>query len=178
MRGLEKEILKKIKFYEGGFGDILPILGDPKLINRILFELGLGIVQIQLERFREGMTINRVVGIETRGAILGGMLAFTLGLPFSVVRNGGKLPKELNPIKRSFVDYSKKVKSLEACEAHFNHGDNVIIIDDWFETGGSARAAVEILEECGAKVVGFMGIVDGTQGYPAAKKFFGKYHYF
>lgn len=167
---LENTIKKKIRFFKAGFGDILPVLGDPKLRNRIISRLSAWLVS--LEVMKEEYKIDRIVGIESRGAMLGAMLATANNLPFSVIRRGGALPIELCPIRENFIDYSKKEKSLESCKAHFRRGERVIVVDDWFETGQSAAAAAKILEQCGVKIIGFCGIVNSTKKYPFAKKFF------
>lgn len=167
---LENAIKKKIRFFKGGFGDILPVLGDPKLRNRIVSRLSAWFVN--LEVMSEEQKIDRIVGIESRGAMLGAMLATANNLPFSVIRHGRALPVELCPIREDFVDYSKKEKSLESCKSHFIAGERVAVVDDWFETGRSAAAAARILERCGVKIIGFCGIVNSTKKYPFAKEFF------
>lgn len=96
-----------------------------------------------------------ICAVEARGYIFGAPVAYKLGLRFVPVRKPGKLPAEV--IRQSYsLEYGENV--LELHKDSLNDQDRVIIIDDLVATGGSAKAAAQLVERLGAKVVG-MGFV-------------------
>lgn len=177
---LAEEVLKKIRFF-GRFGDISPIWDDHLIRSMTIQEfvdwidLDLPFEDVECE---ENLVVDRIVGIETRGAVLGGMVAIVGSYPFSMIRRGGKLHSGLRPIRRTFINYKGEEQVLEISPDHIRPGEKVVIVDDWFETGASAMAAAELIKQCGAEVVGFCGIVNDTSEHPEAREFFAKYHYF
>lgn len=94
--------------------------------------------------------IDMVAGLESRGFILAAPLATALGIGMIPVRKAGKLP---GPVVG--VDYDLEYGSarLEVQPAGVPDGARTLIIDDVLATGGTARAAVDVLEQCGADVV-------------------------
>ncbi len=76
-----------------------------------------------------------------------------LGTP---VRKGGKLP--VAAITSSFVDYTKKEKSLEMRADAIPKGTRVLLVDEWIETGAQAQAAVDLIERQGGIVAGIASI--------------------
>src|SRR5258708_39318022 len=102
------------------------------------------------ERY-QAQKIDTVLGIESRGFIIGAALAYRLGAGFSVVRKPGKLPYETH--KASYqLEYG-----TDALEIHIdaiNRGARVIIADDLIATGGTATAPAELVPKLGGTVVG------------------------
>src|SRR5688572_7090687 len=95
--------------------------------------------------------IDLVAGIESRGFILGGALAVALGAGFVPIRKPGKLPHECVR-----VDYELEYGS-DALEAHIDavaNGSRVLVVDDVLATGGTARAAVDLMRQLGGDVAG------------------------
>ena len=99
----------------------------------------------------------RVAGIEARGFIPGGAVAVALGTGFTLIRKSGKLPAETLS-----VDYELEYGS-ESMEIHrdaLSPGERVLLIDDLIATGGTILAALDLLEQLRADVVGVATIVD------------------
>lgn len=170
---LSEKVLKKIRFF-GPFGDVAPIFADSDLRASVIEEMANWMSSLKAQ----GVRIDKIVGLEARGFILGAALAQQTHTPFAWVRSGGKLHEGLNPIRESCVDYSGKEKTLEVSRDHFAEGEQVLVVDDWFETGAQAKTALRLLETCGVNVVGFCTIVDDTSAYKDAQQFFAQRHYF
>lgn len=104
-----------------------------------------------------GERIDRVVGIEARGFILGGAIAHQLSVGFVPVRKKGKLPWKT--IEQDYtLEYG--TATVEVHEDAFVKGERVLIVDDLIATGGTAEAAIKIVERLGATVAGCAFIVD------------------
>jgi len=123
------------------FRDITTLLKEPE---------GLRTSFNALVKLTEGLKINKVVGIESRGFVLGPMIAEKLNAGFVPVRKPGKLPAET----------VKEVYSLEygtdAIEIHkdaIKQGENILLHDDLLATGGTAKAAIKLIERLGGLVV-------------------------
>ena len=101
--------------------------------------------------------IDRIAAIEARGFILGGALADRIRAGFVPVRKRGKLPHTTVG-----VDYTLEygVDRLEVHADAVRPGDRILIVDDLIATGGTALAAVELIEGLGGVVVGVAAIVD------------------
>jgi adenine phosphoribosyltransferase len=122
------------------FKDITPVLQDGKL-----FRLA---VDTFVER-HQGKKIDGVVGIDARGFIFAGAVAYQLGVGMIPVRKKGKLP-----YKTVVTSYTLEYGS-ETSEMHVDAikpGDNVIIVDDLLATGGTAMAATQLVQQLGGKV--------------------------
>ena len=101
--------------------------------------------------------INKIVGIDARGFILGGALAYRMELGFVPVRKKGKLPPVT--ISQSYsLEYGQD--SLEILEQSLAAGDKVLIVDDLIATGGSAEAGIKLVRALGADVLGCSFIID------------------
>ncbi|MEL6914168.1 MAG: adenine phosphoribosyltransferase [Pseudomonadota bacterium] len=104
-----------------------------------------------------GEEIDKVVGLEARGFILGGAIAHQLSVGFVPVRKKGKLPGAT--IEQSYtLEYGEAVMELhdDALEA----GERVLLVDDLLATGGTAEAGIKLIERLGARVVGCAFIID------------------
>lgn len=98
---------------------------------------------------------DKIVSQESLGFIIGSALAFKLKKGFIPIRKGSNLPTLRKYIlKSSFVDYSKKNKSLEINKGTIKKGEKVLIVDDWIESGAQMKAAAKLIEKQGGKVVG------------------------
>jgi adenine phosphoribosyltransferase len=110
-----------------------------------------------------------VVGIESRGFILGSAMAYQLGVGFVPVRKPGKLPAAVHT-----VDYELEygLDSLEIHRDALDQGHRVLIIDDLLATGGTAAATIRLIEAAGGQVTGVSVLVElvdlGGRGVLAA----------
>ena len=104
-----------------------------------------------------GVRIDKVAGIEARGFILGGAVAHQLSVGFVPVRKKGKLPWKV--IGEDYaLEYG--VDRVEIHEDAVTKDEHVIVVDDLIATGGTAFAAIKLLERAGAKVVGCCFVID------------------
>ena len=104
-----------------------------------------------------GKDIAKVIGIESRGFIFGTPLAYLLGAGFVPVRKKGKLPAETYSATYE-LEYG--TDHLEIHKDAIEQGEKIIIVDDLLATGGTAAATVELLEGCGASIVGIDFLIE------------------
>lgn len=125
------------------FKDITPLLGDAEGFATVVQALA------DVGRRDGHVVVDAVVGLEARGFIFGTPVALELGVGFVPVRKPGKLPAECFG-----VDYELEYGSarMEIHRDALQPGARVLIVDDVLATGGTARAAVELVERCGATV--------------------------
>ncbi|QKX03572.1 adenine phosphoribosyltransferase [Aquimarina sp. TRL1] len=124
------------------FKDITPLLGNPKALVAAADRLA--------AVSPEGISIDKVIGIEARGFILGSMIAERLEAGFVPVRKKGKLP--FTTKQRQYgLEYGTDV--LEIHTDAIQPGDHVLVHDDVLATGGTAKAVCELVEELGGIVV-------------------------
>lgn len=144
------------------FKDITPIFGDPAAFRYAVAELA--------RAFREER-IDMVVGIESRGFLIGAPLAYELGTGFVVVRKEGKLPRDT-----LHVDYELEygTNRLEIHRDALQPGQRVVIADDLLATGGTVDATAQLVQQLGGVIVGFGFLVEldylhgrrRLEGYP------------
>ena len=104
-----------------------------------------------------GQRIDKVVGLEARGFILGGAIAHQLGTGFVPIRKKGKLPGTV--ISQDYkLEYGEAI--VEIHDDAVTAGETVLLVDDLLATGGTAEAGIKLLERLGAKIVGTAFIVD------------------
>lgn len=114
--------------------------------------------------------IDVIVAVEARGWIFGAPLAYELGAGFVPVRKPKKLPAETVSVSYS-LEYGQNV--LEMHKDAISQGTKVLIVDDLLATGGSAKAAIDLVEKLGGQVVGLAFLIelvdlkgrDKLQGY-------------
>lgn len=123
------------------FKDITPLLSNGRLFGRT--------VDLIAERYR-GQRVDTVLGIESRGFIVGAALAYKLGAGFSVVRKPGKLPYETHSASYE-LEYGKDTLEIHIDAVAPN--SRVVIADDLIATGGTAAATAELVSKLGATVV-------------------------
>jgi len=123
------------------FRDITTLLKDP-----IGFRLT---VQELVNRYHD-WGIDKVAGIESRGFILGAPLAYALGAGFVPIRKAGKLPAAT--IGHDYeLEYG--ADRLEIHTDAISPGERVLLVDDLIATGGTAMAAIELLDQLGADII-------------------------
>ena len=130
------------------FKDITPLLASPRALHVVLDGIA--------ERFI-GEHIDVIVGIEARGFIFGGALAARLNASFVPVRKPGKLPAAVDRVEH-VTEYSKD--ALEMHKGSIREGARVVVVDDVLATGGTARAAAELVNLQGGYVVGYAFVVE------------------
>ncbi len=130
------------------FRDITTLLKEPE---------GLKASFNALVDFTKGLKIDKVVGIESRGFMLGAMIAEKLNAGFIPIRKPGKLPAET--VKEEYsLEYGTDAVEIhkDAIEA----GESILLHDDLLATGGTARAAVNLIEKLGGNVVQVSFIIE------------------
>ena len=130
------------------FRDITTLLGNARAFRRAVDEL--------VHPYAGGK-VDQVAGIEARGFIIGGAMAHQLSSGFVPIRKKGKLPRDTVRIAYS-LEYG-----LDEMEMHRDAiapGDKVILVDDLIATGGTAEAAVKLLQQMGADIVAACFIID------------------
>jgi adenine phosphoribosyltransferase len=132
------------------FYDITTLLKDARAFRAILDELA--------ARYRN-RKIDKIVGIESRGFILGGPLADRLKTGFVPVRKPGKLPADSFEVKYN-LEYGSN--SLAIHRDAVKMGERVLVVDDLLATGGTAAATVHLLRQLGADIVGLAFLVELT----------------
>ncbi len=130
------------------FRDVTTLLKDPK---------GLAMAVDGLATHCQNKKIDKIVGIEARGFILGAALAYQLGVGFVPLRKVGKLPAET--ISQDYeLEYG--VDHLEVHVDAIGQGEQILLIDDLIATGGTAEAGVALIQQLGGVVVGCGFVID------------------
>ena len=130
------------------FRDITTLLKDP---------VGLRTTIQEIAAHCRDLEIDKVAGIESRGFIIGAPVAYELGLGFVPIRKGGKLPAE-----KVGLDYDLEY-GTDRIEIHVDAvtpGDRILLIDDLIATGGTAEAAIRLIQDMGGVVVDCCFVVD------------------
>lgn len=130
------------------FKDITPLLLDCNLTDEIIDSF--------LDELN-GLDIDAVVGVESRGFLFGFLLANKLRVPFIPVRKVGKLPGETLKYRYNLEYGSSEV---EIHKEDINKGWNVLIHDDLLATGGTAIAASELISQLNANVTAFAFVIE------------------
>ncbi|HEV7886599.1 MAG TPA: adenine phosphoribosyltransferase [Acidimicrobiales bacterium] len=130
------------------FKDITPLLAD---VDAFRFT-----VDALADHF-SGQRIDKVLGIEARGFIIAAPVAYRFGCGFVPVRKGGKLPWEVE--KQEYVlEYGTDL--LEVHKDAVAPGERALIVDDVLATGGTAAAAVRLVEQLGGEVAGLGFVIE------------------
>lgn len=130
------------------FRDVTTLFADPR---------GFRMCVDQLLAPYAGQRIDKVVGLEARGFILGGAVAHQLSTGFVPIRKKGKLPGPT--IAQDYkLEYGEAV--VEVHDDAMSPGETVLLVDDLLATGGTAEAGIRLIERLGAEVVGCAFVVD------------------
>jgi len=130
------------------FYDITTLLKDSKGFQQVIRDL---------TDHYHSEEISKIVGIESRGFILGGPLASNLNAGFVPVRKPGKLPADVFEVKYN-LEYGSN--SLAIHRDAVEMGERVLVVDDLLATGGTAAATVHLLRQLGAEIVGCAFLVE------------------
>jgi adenine phosphoribosyltransferase len=130
------------------FKDLTPVLADAALFHGVITALAARVATLDVQR---------VVGIEARGFIFGGALAYTLRRGFIPVRKPSKLPRATH--REAYgLEYGQ-----DALELHIDavaQGERVLVVDDVLATGGTALATRNLIERAGGTVAAFAFLVE------------------
>ena len=138
------------------FRDFMPVLADAKGLRILLNALEQALPVPPSE-------FDSIAGLESRGFLFGPAMAAHLGKGFIAVRKAGKLPPET--IGESY-DLEYGTASVEIETTAVSKGERVLIVDDLIATGGTAKAATDLIEKAGGTVVGFSCVMrlEGLDG--------------
>lgn len=130
------------------FRDVTTLFADPR---------GFRMCIDQLLHPYAGMEIDKVVGLEARGFILGGAIAHQLSVGFVPIRKKGKLPG--TTISQDYkLEYGEAI--VEVHDDALEAGEKVLLVDDLLATGGTAEAGIKLIERLGAEIIGCAFVVD------------------
>ena len=132
------------------FRDITTLIKDPAGFKHIIDDL--------VERYSSGnIKFDTIVGIESRGFIIGGALSYCLGMGFTPIRKKGKLPAA-TMTEEYALEYG-----TDAIEIHADalpEGRRAVFIDDVLATGGTAAASARLIRKCGAVLAGIAFVIE------------------
>ncbi len=130
------------------FRDVTTLFADPR---------GFRMAVDQMLHPYAGQPIDKVVGLEARGFILGGAIAHQLSLGFVPIRKKGKLPGAT--ISEAYtLEYGEAV--MEIHDDAIAPGERVLVVDDLLATGGTAGASIKLIERLGGEIVGCAFVID------------------
>lgn len=130
------------------FRDVTSLIADP---------VGLRLCVDDFVARYKNMAFDVVVGIDSRGFIFGGALAYSLGKGFVPIRKMGKLPAAT--VSETYeLEYG--TDTLEIHADAISAGQRVLVIDDLIATGGTALAAIKLVRRLGGEVIEFAAVVD------------------
>jgi adenine phosphoribosyltransferase len=130
------------------FRDVTTLFADPR---------GFRMAIDQMLHPYAGMQIDKVVGLEARGFILGGAIAHQLSVGFIPIRKKGKLPGAT--ISQSYtLEYGEAI--VEVHDDAISPGEKVLVVDDLIATGGTAEAGIKLIERLGGEILSCAFIID------------------
>lgn len=130
------------------FRDVTTLFADPR---------GMRLAIDQLLAPYVGQHIDKVVGLEARGFIIGGAIAHQLSIGFVPIRKKGKLPGAV--ISEEYkLEYGEAV--VEVHDDAISAGEKILVVDDLLATGGTAEARIKLVERLGGEIVGCAFIID------------------
>ena len=163
MKKLEEYIRSIPDFPEKGiiFRDVTSILMDAD---------GLKLAIDELAKCLEGMDFDVIAGAESRGFLFGMPLSYLLHKPFVPIRKKGKLPCET--VEKTY-DLEYGTATIEIHKDAIKPGDKVVLLDDLIATGGTMKAAAELVEELGGEVVKMLFLIElaGLNGRKLLSKY-------
>ncbi len=163
MKKLEDYVISIPDFPEPGiiFRDVTSVIQDPE---------GLKLSIHEMMHLLEGTEFDVIAGTEARGFLFGMPIAYNKGKGFVPVRKKGKLPRE-TVSKEYALEYG--TAEIEIHKDAIFPGQRVVLIDDLLATGGTAKAAAELIEELGGKVVKIVFLMElaGLKGREVLKDY-------
>ena len=143
------------------FRDITTVMQDPD---------GLHLAIDELQKALEGVDFDVIAGAESRGFIFGVPLAYNLHKSFVPIRKAGKLPCE-TVSKEYALEYG--TATIEMHKDAIKPGQKVVLVDDLIATGGTIRAAADLVEELGGEVVKILFLLElrGLNGREVLKDY-------
>jgi adenine phosphoribosyltransferase len=130
------------------FRDVTPLLLEPAALE--------GAIEALTAPF-QNQRVDRVLGIESRGFLLGAPVALALGVGLGLVRKAGKLPYQTH---RASYELEYGTDTVEMHVDTVEKGQRVLIVDDLIATGGTAAAAVELARAAGGNVIGCSFLIE------------------
>ena len=143
------EVLRTFRWV-GGHADMWAVFRDPAALRAVVRALA--------EPYRG--RVDAVVGVESRGFLLGAAVAVELGVGFVAVRKTGSLIPGQVSVARTPRDYRGRESDLALQSASVRAGERVVHVDDWVETGSQARTVGQLVRGLGAEVVGLAVVVE------------------
>ena len=146
---LDKSIRRVPDFPKPGilFYDITSVLVNPEAFKYVIDQM----VSIYKDK-----KIDAVAGVESRGFIFAAPFAEKLGIPLILIRKKGKLPGDTYECSYS-LEYG--TATVEVHKADIKKGQNILVVDDLIATGGTLAAAKNLIEQGGAEVTDFFGVI-------------------
>ncbi|MCH5184665.1 MAG: adenine phosphoribosyltransferase [Oscillospiraceae bacterium] len=150
MKKLEDYVENIVDFPEKGiiFRDVSSVFQDKD---------GLKLAIDSMLKAVEGLDFDVVAGTESRGFLLGMPIAYALNKGFVMVRKKGKLPREVVS-KEYELEYG--TAAIEIHKDAIKPGDRVLVVDDLIATGGTIKAAAELIEELGGTVAKMIFLIE------------------
>lgn len=130
------------------FKDITTLLKDPEALRET--------IRLVAEYFKD-YGVEMIIGVESRGFILGAPLAYEMGLGFTLIRKPNKLPGEVLSVE---YDLEYGTDSLEIHKDSFPPGTKVLVVDDLLATGGTISAATDLITKVGGEIVGLAFLIE------------------
>jgi adenine phosphoribosyltransferase len=130
-----------------GFKDLTPLFADGPAFREVIEQIA--------DDGRDGFDV--VVGIEARGFVIAAAVAYATGVGVVPVRKAGKLPRPAFSVSYS-LEYG--LATLEVHEDAFEPGQRVLVVDDVLATGGTAAAALDLVERAGGILAGFTVLLE------------------
>lgn len=150
------------------FRDITTLIKDPVGFRLVIDNITQHCIESKID-------FDVIVGIESRGFIIGGALAYTLGKGFVPIRKKGKLPGKT--VQQEYqLEYGTDI--IEIHKDSLKKGARVLLVDDLLATGGTALASAALIEQLGAKIAEMVFIVDLPDVGGAKKLKAKKYKFF
>ncbi|WP_299851305.1 adenine phosphoribosyltransferase [uncultured Roseovarius sp.] len=130
------------------FRDVTTLFADPR---------GFRMAIDQMLHPYAGVEIDKVIGLEARGFILGGAIAHQLSVGFVPIRKKGKLPGTV--ISQDYqLEYGEAI--VEIHDDAITAGEKILLVDDLLATGGTAEAGIKLIERLGGEIIGCAFIID------------------
>ena len=138
------------------FKDLMPLFADGRVFHQVIDEI---------IAFHGADSFDVVAGVEARGFVVAAAIAYATGTGVVPVRKAGKLPRKTHAASYA-LEYGEA--TLEVHEDAFGAGQRVLVVDDVLATGGTAGAALDLVERAGGTLAGFtvlleLGFLEGRK---------------